>query len=116
MGVEELMETFMLMTCRKEQLGFHETVFLNFFHNHFFYSNMWLRSSLVVRALTANAEVATVLGSILASSDTVKSEVAADKAAFTVIQYIEKKNPKKSPCALRTNGVDECNVVTVLPG
>jgi hypothetical protein len=36
--------------------------------------SLWMRSCLVIRALTANAEVATVLGSIPASSDTVESE------------------------------------------
>ncbi len=36
--------------------------------------NMWMRSSRVVERLTANAKVATVLGSITASSDTVESE------------------------------------------
>jgi molybdopterin/thiamine biosynthesis adenylyltransferase len=34
----------------------------------------WMRSSLVVRASDCQSEVATVLGSIPASSDTVKSE------------------------------------------
>jgi hypothetical protein len=45
--------------------------------------------------LTANAEVATVLGSIPASSDTVESEGRQMKQCW--IQYIEKINPKKSP-------------------
>ncbi len=45
--------------------------------------------------LTANAEVATVLGSIPASSGTVESERRQMKQCW--IQYIEKKIPKKSP-------------------
>ncbi len=56
-----------------------------------------MRSSLVVRErLTANAPVATVLGSIPASAGTVKSEVwgAADGA---VLNIVRKKNFKKSP-------------------
>ncbi len=52
----------------------------------------WMRSSLVIRASTANAEVATVLGSIRASSDTVKSEGRQMKQCW--IQFIEKKNKK----------------------
>jgi hypothetical protein len=50
--------------------------------------------------LAANAEVATVLGSIPASSDTVESEGRQIKQFG--IQYIEEKNPKNSPCKKRT--------------
>ena len=45
--------------------------------------------------LTANAVVATVLGSIPASSDTVKSEGRQMKQCW--ISEIKRKNPKKSP-------------------
>ncbi len=37
-------------------------------------AELWMRSSLVVRRLAVNAKVATVMGSFLASSDTVESE------------------------------------------
>jgi hypothetical protein len=48
-----------------------------------------MRSSLVViERLTANAEVATVLGSIPASADTAESEGAADEA---VLNKVHKK-------------------------
>jgi hypothetical protein len=50
-----------------------------------------MRSS---QCLTANAEVATVLGSISASSDTVESEGRRMKQCW--IQYIE-KNPNNPP-------------------
>ncbi len=52
-------------------------------------NSLWMRSSLVecgldladwLERLTANAKVATVLGSIQASSDTLESEGAADEA------------------------------------
>jgi hypothetical protein len=57
-----------------------------------------MRSSLVhLERLTANAEVATALGSIPASTDTVESEGRQMKQCW--IQYIEKKS-KKSPCYL----------------
>jgi hypothetical protein len=45
--------------------------------------------------LTANAVVATVLGSIPAFSDTVESEWAADEAVLNIEH--RKKNPKNSP-------------------
>ncbi len=48
-----------------------------------------MRYSLVVERLTVNAEVATVLGSIPASSDTVESEGRQMKQCWK--QYIEKK-------------------------
>jgi hypothetical protein len=52
---------------------------------------MWMRSSLVVlERLTANAEVAPVLGSIPASSDTVKSKMLVVRAS-------------DSQCRIRTN-------------
>ncbi len=44
-----------------------------------------------IESLTANAVVATVLGSISASSDT----VAADEVVLNIVH--KKKNPKKSP-------------------
>ncbi len=57
-----------------------------------------MRSSLVdeiywLERLTANAEVATVLGPSQASSDTM--EGAADEA---VLNTVHRKKPKKSPC------------------
>jgi hypothetical protein len=50
-----------------------------------------MRSSLWLERLTDNAEVATFLGSIPASSDTVESEGAADE---TVLNKVQKKTPK----------------------
>ncbi len=45
--------------------------------------------------LTVNVKVATILGSISASSDTVKSEVAAEEALLNNVHKNEKsKNPK----------------------
>jgi hypothetical protein len=52
----------------------------------------WMKSSRAVERLTANVNVATVLGSIPASSDTVESELQQ------VLNTVHKKNPKKSPC------------------
>ena len=46
--------------------------------------------------LTANAEVATVLGSIPASSDTVESEGDADEAVFNIV-HKKRKNQKNPP-------------------
>ncbi len=56
---------------------------------------LWMRSSRVVRALTANAIVATVQGSIPATSDTVESEGRQTKQCW--ISYIRRKNSKKIP-------------------
>jgi hypothetical protein len=64
---------------------------------------MWMRSSLVVRAwlerLTAHAEVATVLGSIPASSDTVESEGRQMKQTVH-----RKKNQKITLLVLKGGG------------
>jgi hypothetical protein len=59
----------------------------------------WKRTNRVVRAsvLTANAEVATILGSIPASSVTVKIWGVADEAVFNTLHRDIEKNPKKSP-------------------
>jgi hypothetical protein len=54
-----------------------------------------MRSSLVVRASDCHVEVATVLGSIPASSDTVESEGAADEAVLNTVH--KEKNPKNLP-------------------
>jgi hypothetical protein len=50
--------------------------------------------------MTASAVVATVLGSIPASSDTVESEGAADEAVLKIVPvpYIKRKTPKKFQC------------------
>ncbi len=50
--------------------------------------------------LTANAEVATVLGSIPASSDTVESEGAADEAVSNKVHKFKKS---KKSCANSVN-------------
>ncbi len=60
--------------------------------------------SLVVRASDCHAEVATVLGSIPASSDTVESKGRQLKQSW--IQYKEKK-PKKSPVLILNNNAAE---------
>ncbi len=52
--------------------------------------------ALWLERLTASAEVATVLGSIPASTDTVESEGRQMKQRWK--QNIEKKNPKKFSC------------------
>ncbi len=58
-------------------------------------SRMWTRSSRVVRRLTANAEVATVLGSISASSDAVPSEERQMKQCWRT--YVKtQKSPLKN--------------------
>ena len=44
----------------------------------------------LLERLTANAVVATALGSILASSDTMDSEGSADETVLNKIQYNEK--------------------------
>ncbi len=49
--------------------------------------------------LTVNAVVATVLGSILASSDTVESEGAADETELNTVH----KKPKKPPFKTKKN-------------
>jgi hypothetical protein len=54
-----------------------------------------MRSSLVVKRLTANAKVATALGLIPASSDAVESEGAADEAVLNT--ELREKNPKNPP-------------------
>ncbi len=48
-------------------------------------SKQWMRSSRLLERLPANAEVATVLGSIPASSDTTESEEAADEAVLNKV-------------------------------
>jgi hypothetical protein len=60
-----------------------------------------MRSSRVLELLTAVAEVATFLGLIQASSDTVESEGRQMKQCL--IQYI-RKNPKNLPGKISTIG------------
>jgi hypothetical protein len=70
---------------------FSSLVFSGFANPHFNADLIhWMRSSRVVESLTVNAVVATVLGTIPASSDTVES-----KAVLNIVQKM-KKNPKKS--------------------
>jgi hypothetical protein len=66
-----------------------------------------MRSCKVVRAsLTVNAKVATVLGSIPASSDTVESDGAADEAELNNVH--KNKKSKKPPLKqfMTSNGND----------
>jgi len=61
-------------------------------------ASMWMKSSWVVERLSANAVVATVLGSIPASSDTVESEGRKMKPCW--ISYIKEKIPKIPPLSI----------------
>ncbi len=62
-------------------------------------SSLW-DLALWLERLTTNAEVATVVGSIPASSDTVESEGRQMMQFWMQYRYIEKKNPINPPVNL----------------
>jgi hypothetical protein len=65
---------------------------------HIYYK--WMRSIRVLERLTAHAEVATVLSSISASSDTVKSEGRQMKQCCVKNRKKSKNNPPFNICKL----------------